>query len=280
MVALTVLGITFGAMVTSTGSGMAFTDWPTSDGGWMPERALETLPGFLEHFHRLIFASVGFLMLLLTVWVWLAKASPSLRKLCVYGLVLVIVQGVFGGVGVLLNTPAWTSVTHGVLAQITLSVFAVLLASLTPAWVAIAPAAGVAPEVGRKITRFALFMVVLQTVLGAIARHSGNELAKWTHVGNSLVVFLAVIIAAGVASGRLGHVPGIKRLSRTLLTLLVVQLILGFVALLETRGKQPENIDHLWSCSLISAHVLTGALLTLTSTMLMVTVYRATRPAT
>ena len=42
------------AMVTSTGSGLAFLDWPLSDGELLPARSYETLAGFFEHFHRVV----------------------------------------------------------------------------------------------------------------------------------------------------------------------------------------------------------------------------------
>lgn len=277
MLGLTILGITFGAMVTSTGSGMAFTDWPTSDGQWMPERALATLPGFLEHFHRVIFATVGLLMLVLTIWIGARERQrPGLRRLCLLGLGLVVVQGIFGGVGVRLGTPPWTSVTHGVLAQVTLATFVTLCASLTPGWRAIRPQPGLPPGIGRRPTTAAFVLILVQTTIGAIARHAGSEVALWAHVGNALVVFLMLVIAAGIAAGRVGTVPFVRRISRLLISLLVLQLALGFVALLVRTGKHPENINHLWSCSLISAHVLVGALLTLSTALLMVTVRRGT----
>jgi len=134
MVCTTLVLIAFGAMVTSTGSGMAFADWPRADGEWMPERALSTLDGFLEHFHRIIAAIVGLMMLILLVWAGRAAADqPWLRRLLIGGLALVVTQGLFGGIGVLLELPVFTSATHGVLAQVTLATFTVILFPCRPA---------------------------------------------------------------------------------------------------------------------------------------------------
>lgn len=283
LVALTVVVILIGAMVTSTASGMAFTDWPLSDGQWLPERSLTTLAGFLEHFHRLAAALAGVLSLLLTVWVLRRPGvEPAVRRSVLIGLLLIIAQGVLGGVGVLLNLPVLTSALHGTLAQVTISVFAVtgyLLsarARATPTQVH--PAAGAA----RKLAMIALAALILQTVIGAIARHSagpGSAHALWTHVGNAFIVFLLILIAAGFASSRLAHVPGLRGIGRTLLLLLVLQVVLGFVALLVRRGKHPENIEHLWRASLISSHVLVGALLTLFASLLAAHVFRGCRRA-
>lgn len=57
-----------GALTTSAGSGMAYADWPLSDGQVMPESSYTTLPGFLGDFHRLAAASTGLLALALAVW--------------------------------------------------------------------------------------------------------------------------------------------------------------------------------------------------------------------
>src|SRR5262245_6379105 len=67
LVIVTIVVIAKGAMVTSTGSGMAYTTWPLSAGEVMPESSLTTLPGFLEHFHRIAGALAGLLALALTV---------------------------------------------------------------------------------------------------------------------------------------------------------------------------------------------------------------------
>lgn len=278
MVATTVLLISFGAMVTSTGSGMAFVDWPLSDGELMPTRALTTLDAFLEHFHRVIGAAVGLMILGLTVWVARAAGDrPGLRWLCIAGLCLTVVQGIVGGTGVLNNLPTLNSVTHGVLAQVTLATFAVIAFALTPGWfTAVATDPGKA-RTGRRMVVTALVLLMVQLTLGAVARHTGNAHALWTHVGFALVVFLALLIAAGYTAGRLGHLPGVGRWGRWVMHLLVLQVMLGFVALFVRMDKHPENIQRLWRASLISAHVLTGALLVLVTTLLGAQVFRGTR---
>src|SRR5262249_15126779 len=94
LVALTVVVILVGAMTTSTGSGLAFSDWPLSDGGLMPERSLTTLPGFFEHFHRIAGAGAG----VLAIWLVFAAGrccgwrSPAARVTRA-GLLLIVVQG-------------------------------------------------------------------------------------------------------------------------------------------------------------------------------------------
>jgi cytochrome c oxidase assembly protein subunit 15 len=277
LVAVTIVVIVKGAMVASTGSGMAFADWPLSDGALMPERSLTTLSAFLEHFHRLAGALAGLLSIAVTVFVLpRAGLGSQVGVAALLGLGLIVVQGIIGGVGVLKNLPVATSVLHGTLAQVTVATFAVLAYMLSARWAATAPAPHASARSGRRLCVITVGMLILQTVLGAIARHSGSEHALWTHVGNAFVVFLLVIVASGFAAGRFAHVPGVGSLARTLLGLLVVQVVLGFIALIVRTGKHPENIEHLWRASLISGHVLTGALLTLVGSLLAAHVWRGT----
>jgi hypothetical protein len=74
-------------------------------------------------------------------------------------------------------------------------------------------------------------------------------------------------------------VPGLRKLSQVLMTLLFFQLALGFIALLvrNQAGKTPENVANLWTASLISVHVVIGALLTVLAATLAAHIFRATR---
>lgn len=269
-----------GALTTSTGSGMAYPDWPLSDGQVMPESSYTTLPGFFEHFHRVAASATGLLALALALWLHFGRlGSPRARATAWLGGCLVLTQGVVGGLGVLKNLPAATSVTHGTLAQLTFATFAFLAYQLSDRHRATAPVTSVPPGSGRKLALFALAMLVAQTVVGAVARHTNSPHALWTHVGNALVVFLVATIATAFAVGRLGDAPGIKGLSRAIVTLLIVQIALGFVALAVRNpdGKRPENVEQLGAATVISVHVLVGALLTVLVATLAAHVFRATR---
>ena len=85
-----------GGMVTSTGSGLAVPDWPNTYGWFMWTFPIQHWVGgiFYEHTHRLIASTVGFLILVLAVWLWRAEPrrwvgrsvsspwQPSSRKDC------------------------------------------------------------------------------------------------------------------------------------------------------------------------------------------------------
>ena len=67
-----------GAAVTTTGSGMAFSDWPLSNGSVNPSGWLSFPPQLLEHGHRLLATTTGLLVLAMFLWQWIL-GWPSIR---------------------------------------------------------------------------------------------------------------------------------------------------------------------------------------------------------
>ena len=280
LVVLTVVVILFGAMTTGTGSGLAFADWPLSDGELMPDRAFTEPQAFLEHFHRVLASCAGLLSVVICVLVFRASGSTKIqRRLALSGLILISVQGVIGGIGVLELLPRYNSATHGTLAQVTISVFAAMAYQLSSRRAATKAEPHSHAGSGRVLAMITLVLLIVQAFLGAVARHSppgeGTH-ALWSHVGNAVIVFLVIIITLGVTA-RLEHIPGLKRLGQLGMGFLMVQVSLGFIALLVRRGKDPENIEYLWRAALISSHVLVGALLTVLAALVVAHVRAGTR---
>ena len=84
LVALSTAVLIFaGGLVTSTGSGLSVPDWPTTYGWFMFTFPLEKMVGGIrfEHTHRLIASTVGFLILVLAVWLRLAEPRQWVRRL-------------------------------------------------------------------------------------------------------------------------------------------------------------------------------------------------------
>ena len=118
--AATVLLIVAGGLVTSTGSGLAVPDWPTSYGWNMFTFPMKHMVGgiFYEHGHRLIASGVGFLTIILAFWIWKAEPRRWMRVLGFTALAAVCVQGLLGGITVLYFLPTPVSTAHAGLAQI------------------------------------------------------------------------------------------------------------------------------------------------------------------
>src|SRR5512140_1681351 len=103
-----------GAMVTSTGSGLAVPDWPLSYGMLMPPMVGGV---FFEHGHRMAATFVGMLTTVLAVWTARRETRAGVRRLAWAALLAVIAQGLLGGLTVKFLLPAPVSVAHACLAQ-------------------------------------------------------------------------------------------------------------------------------------------------------------------
>ena len=72
--ATTLTLVSLGVYTSATGSGLACSaQWPLCDGGVLPQ----TVPSFIEWFHRLVAMGTGFLILGTAAWSW--RAAPDRR---------------------------------------------------------------------------------------------------------------------------------------------------------------------------------------------------------
>jgi cytochrome c oxidase assembly protein subunit 15 len=116
---LALIGI--GGLVTSHEAGMSVPDWPTSYGYNMFFFPLSKWWHggniFYEHSHRLFASGVGFLTTILMVWLWLAERRKWMRWLGVAAFLAVVLQGVLGGLRVILFKDQ-IGIFHATLAQL------------------------------------------------------------------------------------------------------------------------------------------------------------------
>ena len=132
----TVLLIAAGGMVTSTDSGLAVPDWPNTYGRFMFTFPVEQMVGgiFYEHGHRLIASTVGLLTIILAAWTWRVDERRWVRWLAIAALGTVILQGLLGGLTVLLLLPAPVSIGHAGLAQLFFCLTIALALFTSPGW--------------------------------------------------------------------------------------------------------------------------------------------------
>lgn len=280
LVALTLVLIKMGAMVTSTDSGLAFYDWPLANGSLWP--AQMTTEGYYEHLHRIVGAVVGLVTIALVVVVHRRDPRPWLRKLVYAVLGLVILQGLLGGATVLARLPAAISATHGTLAQVCLCAMVFVAFALAPGFAVrcVAPAGQV--RTARRLTALALGMVFAQLVAGAVVRHANLTGVLWLHVLMSMVVALCILLAALHAMARFREVPGMATTGRWVLGVLGAQLVLGFATLAARgagKGSDSASTENVGRALILSGHVLFGALTFLLATLLLARVYRNLVPA-
>ena len=105
-------------MVTSKGVGLAVPDWPTTFGYNMFFFPVSKWVGgiFFEHTHRLIASVIGFLTIILAVWLWRANVARWIKTLGWASLGAVVLQGVLGGLRVTLLKDE-IGIFHACLAQ-------------------------------------------------------------------------------------------------------------------------------------------------------------------
>jgi heme a synthase len=290
--ASTLLLIVAGAMVTSTGSGLAVPDWPTTYGYNMftfpPSKWVGGI--FYEHGHRLIASTVGFLTIILAIWLWRVEDRGWLRRLGFVALAVVIFQGILGGLTVRFFLPAPISIGHAGLAQIFFCLTVSIALFTSHGWRSGYVARGFSPAVGddRLLCRLTVATTVLfylQILLGATMRHTGAGLAipdfplafggllpsHWdaaiaTHFAHRLGAVVAALAAIATAGHIWYHHRGVRALVRPaglLILLVAVQIALGAFVVL-TRKAVPIN----------SAHVAVGALVLVTSLVLSLRAHR------
>jgi cytochrome c oxidase assembly protein subunit 15 len=168
-----------GGMVTSKGVGLAVPDWPTTFGYNMFLFPVSKWVGgiFFEHTHRLIASTVGFLTIVLAVWVWRAEDRRWLRNLGFAALGLVILQGVLGGLRVTLLKDE-IGIFHACLAQMFFGLLIVITLATSRLWQRISVVGD--PAQARALARLAIFttgVIYLQLGLGATMRHQHRDLA-------------------------------------------------------------------------------------------------------
>lgn len=256
-----------GAAVTTTGSGLAVPDWPLSFGTLFPSM---TGGVFFEHGHRLVAGTVGFLTLILACWTGIARTPTLVRRLAWLALLLVIIQGMLGGLTVLLKLPTQVSVAHGCLAQFFLCTVVALVLVTSPSWNQPGPLDR--SRVGRLRTGalLALLAVIGQLVVGATMRHMGAGLVfidfptcggQWIPVLDSpekaihfshRVGALLVTLACGYLVYqvlRFQRDARLRNLAYALIVFLGLQVSLGVATLFTMRGFYPTCL-----------HVMNGAL--------------------
>jgi len=235
-----------------------------------------------EHGHRMVAATIGLMTILMAVWTWRIESRRWVRNLGLVMLAVVIVQGLLGGLTVLMKLPDAVSISHAGLAQIFFSLTVVMAAVTSPRY--------------RSVTRYplpvtrlqglsiaAVAIVYAQIILGAIVRHKGAGLAIADFPmaqGRIIPEFTSSLVAWHFAHRVFallvaGHVVmcAIRALrSReswlttpawSLIALIAAQILLGGLTIWSGRAVA-------WT----TAHVAAGALILVTSVVLALRVSR------
>ena len=175
----TLLLICSGGMVTSKGVGLAVPDWPTTFGYNMFFFPVSKWVGgiFFEHTHRLIASVIGFLTIILAVWLWRANVARWIKTLGWVSLGAVILQGVLGGLRVTLLKDQ-IGIFHACLAQAFLGLLVIIALATSSLWGRLARPVATLPRHSLALLAILITgLIYAQLGLGATMRHQHRDLA-------------------------------------------------------------------------------------------------------
>src|SRR4051812_4298309 len=136
LAACTFLLLFAGGMVTSTNSGLSVPDWPTTFGHNMFLFPPSMMKGgiFYEHGHRLFASLVGFLTVGYCLALWFLQKRRWLAWVGTTALLLVIIQGVLGGMTVRYRLPMPVSAAHACTAEVFFGLTLLMAFATSRAW--------------------------------------------------------------------------------------------------------------------------------------------------
>jgi len=272
----TFLLIIAGALVTGNDAGLAVPDWPLSYGSLTPPM----IGGiFYEHGHRMVASFVGFLTIILAVWLWKKDDRPFVRRLGWIALAVVVTQGILGGITVLFFLPAPVSVMHACLAQAFFCIVSSLALLSSESWQR--GARSVAGDIKgvsmRQLCLWTTTSVYGQLVLGAALRHTKVGLV-WHIMGAFLVTFFAVWTVARIYK-YYANVAQLFRPAMFLAILLAAQLSLGVGSYLVRLASREDVQPSALMVTVTTAHVAMGAVVLVVSLVLTLQCRRLLVPA-
>jgi cytochrome c oxidase assembly protein subunit 15 len=234
----------------------------------------------------MVAATVGMLMVTLMVLLYRWETRSWVRWLARAAVLAVVLQGLLGGLTVLLRLPTLVSVTHACLAQAFFCLTVILSVCTAPGWyIQRRQREETTSPSLRLITTGTTVMIYVQLILGALMRHTGAGLAipdfplafgRLIPPFESPAVIIhflhrlgAVAVTVGIAwtvvrvLSQYSDEPYLRRPVVGLTGLLIIQLTLGAVTIWTQRSVVP-----------MTAHVAVGAAVLATSLLLTLRVYR------
>jgi cytochrome c oxidase assembly protein subunit 15 len=226
-----------GATVRLTGSGLGCENWPRCGDTFLPEQDFHAL---VEFGNRVVGLVVGLVSLAAAVAAWRVPLLPRWVVWAAAALPLtVLLQGVLGGITVLVELHPLTVMAHFLLSLVALAIAVVVVLGARGLAAAPAARAGLGPAwLAAALVPSALVLVVTGALVTAAGPHSGGENirrfgnlteALHVHIGATAVfgvTFLALVAFLVLARERLRVELG---LAGAVLAVLVAQMVIGEV---------------------------------------------------
>ncbi len=282
-----------GGHTTTSGAGMAFPDWPLSNGSLYPAGWMQNPQMLLEHGHRGSAGLIATLVTALFVWVWARRKSVTDGALMLASAALagVLAQAVLGGLRVILDpqgvwpmdgTIATTfRVLHGCFAQVELCLLVAVAALLSPVWRTLQPTKAW-PGIGR-LAWFTSALIFIQLIVGATMRHLGAGLAiptfpaaaasgallpsehniftdlnfAHTRVGSVIVALFVLALFLRVVGSAAGNLR-LVRPAALLVALTTAQAVMGILIILQQRPLVLTTFHVVNGAAVLATAVLLG----------------------
>ncbi len=276
--------IVIGGIVTSTESGLAVPDWPTTFGYNMFLYPLSEMVGGIlyEHSHRLMGSLVGLLTITLFILLLIKDDRKWIKWLGFAALIGVSVQGVLGGLRVTeenLNL----AIVHACLAQAFFALLCGICLFTSRGWFKTQPigkieGGNIEGRQTKKLRRLSLIttcLIYFQLIFGAVLRHTGNRLDA--HLLFAFLVTLHIFLLVKRVFSTEEQTQGIgQSLLFLLLALLGLQLILGVGAYITKLTAIGESVSTSMTDIITTAHVAIGALMLVSSFVITLKIFRLT----
>ncbi len=258
---------------------MAFLDWPLSNGSINPDGWLEDRDMAAEHSHRLLGMVMGLLSIGLCVTSHMSKAALPVRKMGNWLVVVVVLQGLLGGLRVKLdalnleidhNLYAQSfAVAHATLAQLFLCLLVAFVVSNSRSWIERNAGFTKAPSSNlRTYGLVACGTIVMQLIVGAIMRHAHAGLAiptfpltpqdtlvppvfnfaigiHFAHRVGAVIVTIAILAYCFKIWRDPAARSGLAKSAAGLLALLIVQVLLGALVIWKVRNEHVTTLHML-----------------------------------
>ena len=280
-----------GGFTTSINAGMAFLDWPLSNGSINPPGWLTESDKFAEHSHRLAATGLGILTILIAIAHRLRETRRGVRIAAYSTLALVVAQGGLGALRVLLdqlnvggdsNIKALSfAIGHAINAQLTVALLACVTLTHTRLWQRAEEEP--APAQSRALGVTTLVLLLLVILAAAVMRQ--NRVTLWTtgemttlwgyfipavgegwmwtinllHRGGALLAGISMVLFANSLNGlqlhhyrRLPSPQWAAGVSIILAVTLSLQILLGVLAIDRPTNPHPRTIHLMVAAALLA----------------------------
>lgn len=228
-----------GATVRLTGSGLGCENWPRCGDTFLPPQSYHSL---IEFGNRVIGFAVGLTTLFAALAAWRARVPRRLLVLTLGLPLLVLAQGILGGITVLFELHPLIVMGHFLLSLVSIGLAVVVVAGAErlvrprPS-----PALALPVWMGRlalALLPLAAVLVVTGAFVTAAGPHSGGEdierlgdleNAMWVHVRVSAVFGVAFLALVAALQRFRDRARGTALLGAAVLALLLVQMVVGEV---------------------------------------------------